>query len=298
MDPEIGRFISRDTIGLWGDPNNLGNGQAYVGNNPWTGLDPYGEDGRDYLDMSAHEAFNHAFAYFTGGIFESLFGGRTDSDEEEGTIVFTPPDDGLGGAYGAAANRATLGVVPFESNPTPISATAGDMAAGFFVIVNPAMNLVHGENVTHGQIDRREEAVRLLLDFGITGLSIAGTPLRGTGDAERVVVRLRFKPGWTVEQRAEALEKVRTLNEARAVITPPQRGTTSARSRYVSAGSEVNASQDVDHIVDLQLGGHDTLVNLTARDRSVNRSLGSQIYHATKDLPDGAIVDEFVIGDF
>jgi RHS repeat-associated protein len=41
-DPRAGRFTSRDTIGIWGDPANLGNGQAYVGNNPWTFVDPHG----------------------------------------------------------------------------------------------------------------------------------------------------------------------------------------------------------------------------------------------------------------
>ena len=45
LDPTAGRFASRDTIGLWGDTANLGNGQTYVGNNPWTRLDPYGEYG-------------------------------------------------------------------------------------------------------------------------------------------------------------------------------------------------------------------------------------------------------------
>ena len=45
LDPVAGRFASRDTIGLWGDTANLGNGQTYVGNNPWTRLDPYGLQG-------------------------------------------------------------------------------------------------------------------------------------------------------------------------------------------------------------------------------------------------------------
>ena len=43
LDPVVGRFTIRDTIGIWGDPINLGNGYAYVGNNPWTALDPTGE---------------------------------------------------------------------------------------------------------------------------------------------------------------------------------------------------------------------------------------------------------------
>jgi RHS repeat-associated protein len=42
LEPRTGRFTTRDTIGIWGDPANLGNGYAYVGNNPWTLVDPYG----------------------------------------------------------------------------------------------------------------------------------------------------------------------------------------------------------------------------------------------------------------
>ncbi len=41
-DPELGRFMSRDPIGNWGDSGNLGNGYAYVGNSPWQYTDPYG----------------------------------------------------------------------------------------------------------------------------------------------------------------------------------------------------------------------------------------------------------------
>ena len=42
-NPALGRFLRIDTIGLYGDPNNLGNPYAYVGNNPWSGTDPWGE---------------------------------------------------------------------------------------------------------------------------------------------------------------------------------------------------------------------------------------------------------------
>ncbi len=42
LDPAAGRFTTRDTIGIWGDAGNLGNGYTYVGNNPLTALDPYG----------------------------------------------------------------------------------------------------------------------------------------------------------------------------------------------------------------------------------------------------------------
>jgi RHS repeat-associated protein len=41
-DPVTGRFMTRDTIGIWGDADELGNGSSYVSNNPWTTLDPFG----------------------------------------------------------------------------------------------------------------------------------------------------------------------------------------------------------------------------------------------------------------
>lgn len=42
LDHMAGRFISRDTIGVWRDRANLGNGYAYVGNRPDTSTDPSG----------------------------------------------------------------------------------------------------------------------------------------------------------------------------------------------------------------------------------------------------------------
>ena len=42
MDPATGRFTARDTIGIWGDEGNLGNGYTYAGNNPWSKTDPMG----------------------------------------------------------------------------------------------------------------------------------------------------------------------------------------------------------------------------------------------------------------
>ncbi len=44
LDPTAGRFTTRDTIGIWGDSTNLGNGYAYVANNPLSLLDPMGDE--------------------------------------------------------------------------------------------------------------------------------------------------------------------------------------------------------------------------------------------------------------
>lgn len=42
-DPIVGRFVSRDPLGLWGDPSQNGNGQGYCGHNPVNRVDPLGE---------------------------------------------------------------------------------------------------------------------------------------------------------------------------------------------------------------------------------------------------------------
>ncbi|MCX6880062.1 MAG: autotransporter-associated beta strand repeat-containing protein [Verrucomicrobia bacterium] len=42
QDPVAGRFITRDSIGIWGDEAAMGNAYTYAGNNPWSALDPQG----------------------------------------------------------------------------------------------------------------------------------------------------------------------------------------------------------------------------------------------------------------
>jgi RHS repeat-associated protein len=42
MEPGVGRFTTRDPIGIWGDASNAGNGYTYAASNPWTWCDPSG----------------------------------------------------------------------------------------------------------------------------------------------------------------------------------------------------------------------------------------------------------------
>ncbi|MBI4470495.1 MAG: RHS repeat protein [Acidobacteria bacterium] len=44
-DPQTGRFLQRDPMGIWHDQGNLGNGYAYVFNKPVNFVDPYGLTG-------------------------------------------------------------------------------------------------------------------------------------------------------------------------------------------------------------------------------------------------------------
>ena len=54
LEPETGRFTTRDILGIWGDPANLGNGYTYAANNPWSMLDPFGMCGDE---RNAYEEF-------------------------------------------------------------------------------------------------------------------------------------------------------------------------------------------------------------------------------------------------
>ena len=123
---------------------------------------------------------------------------------------------------------------------------------------------------------------------GLRGLS--GTTARAATEAageSGVPLALKYKEGWTATQRAEADAKVAALNDAELFVTPVQRAGTSAASRYRSAGGVVPRGADVDHTIDLQLGGADDILNMNPLDASVNRSLGAQIAHQIRGLPEG-----------
>jgi len=63
LDPQSGRFTTRDTIGIWGDPWELGNGYTYVGNGPlswldWLGLSVECDSLRDQVDRLERQMQN------------------------------------------------------------------------------------------------------------------------------------------------------------------------------------------------------------------------------------------------
>ena len=117
------------------------------------------------------------------------------------------------------------------------------------------------------------------------------------GGGKTVDVELKYKDGWTTAQKAEADAKVKALTETNTLKTQPVRSGTSASSRYKSAYSATSVPRgyDVDHTIDLQLGGADDILNMNPLDLSVNRSLGVQIKNAIKDYDIGTIFDKFII---
>jgi len=113
-----------------------------------------------------------------------------------------------------------------------------------------------------------------------------------------VNIQLKFKEGWTQEQKDQARMKLRQLSEMKTIKTSTKRPSQSMRQKYMEAHKldSLPDDVDVDHILDLQLGGDATSVeNLQLLDRSVNRSLGAQIRNAIKDYPPGTIFGVFTI---
>jgi len=124
-----------------------------------------------------------------------------------------------------------------------------------------------------------------------------GSQTEKSNSDEMVDVELKYKEGWNTNQKAQADAKVKALTEANTVKTSPKRGGTSASSKYKKAhGKEsVQKGYDVDHTIDLQLGGVDDILNMNPLDASVNRSLGAQIMNYIKDYPIGTIFGKFTI---
>lgn len=109
-------------------------------------------------------------------------------------------------------------------------------------------------------------------------------------------LQLKYKPGWTPNQIASADTKVAALNDANTVVTDVQRSGTSASRIYQATGGTIPPGSDIDHIIDLQLGGAYEASNMAPLDLSVNRSLGAQIAQQIADLPIGTVIRYVTIG--
>lgn len=114
--------------------------------------------------------------------------------------------------------------------------------------------------------------------------------------SEVVNIEVKMMEGWTPEQQGAAMDKINKINNANPTVTTDITRGSNTRGRFQKAGGNVTASQDVDHILDLQLGGADEFWNMQGLDKSVNRSLGSQIQNQIKNLPAGTKVNITVKG--
>jgi RHS repeat-associated protein len=268
-NPEVKRFINRDVV-----QGSISNGlslnrYAYVNGNPVSYVDPFGlsadSDSGSWLD-GLHTALDVlGLVPGLGELFDGL-----------NATIYLAAGDYVNAALSAGS------MVPF----------AGWFSTG-------AKWAKKGLKGFGGTL--KETATRLIkeeagyINFGATSrFSKAAKEVKGKG----VDIELKYKEGWTAAQRAEADAKVKALTEANTVKTHSQRkGTASTRYKKANGQDSVPQGKDVDHIVDLQLGGADDILNMNPLDYSVNRSLGKQIQNIIKGYPVGTVFDKFTIRD-
>ena len=144
------------------------------------------------------------------------------------------------------------------------------------------------------------------LGVGLDGIAMALGGIRGAGIpgnnsqsslSIEASLRLRYMPEWTAEQLASANLKVGVLNLADTTVSQAVRGGKSARSMFAKENGPIAPSYDIDHLIDLQLGGSHILHNFWPLDSSVNRSLGAQIQKQIQGLPPGTKITGVTIGN-
>lgn len=145
-----------------------------------------------------------------------------------------------------------------------------------------------------------DEAVSALKAPAIIKSNKAGTlraEMRPDGSVDLI---LKKKDGWGNSQIKQAKQKAKDITKADIRIPEEveKRGNKPASQTYKDAygNNAVPTGYDVDHIVDLQLGGKDTLENMRPLDRSVNRSMGAQIQYLIKDLKPGTVIGQVRFG--
>lgn len=137
----------------------------------------------------------------------------------------------------------------------------------------------------------------LMMSYGgIRGAAIPGNNSQTSLSVE-ANLRLRYMPNWTAEQRTAADLKVGILDFSNTTVSQAVRGGTSARSIFAKENGPLAPRYDIDHLIDLQLGGSHTLRNFWPLDSSVNRSLGSQIQNQIQGVPPGTKVNRVIIGN-
>ncbi|MFD1046639.1 hypothetical protein ACFQ1S_14305, partial [Kibdelosporangium lantanae] len=138
---------------------------------------------------------------------------------------------------------------------------------------------------------------------GIGHNSQTGTDTRTTtNNDDGVDITLNYRADWSVFERVDAEAKVQFLNfRARLgtlyVEAPGARSNDQRRVWIREYGLTPPEGFDVDHMLDHQFGGPNTIDNMSLLLRSPNRSIGKQLELRTRHLPVGTRIRSVRIVD-
>ena len=116
---------------------------------------------------------------------------------------------------------------------------------------------------------------------------------------EVIDIGLKRGRGWDEQQNAAADEKLRYLTEGITIKTIVENRKHNVREFFRRAAGlvSIDSNMDVDHKIDLQLGGTNELSNLWLLDKHINRSLGKQVELQIRKYPVGTKFGKFYFKD-
>ncbi|MCC6698918.1 MAG: hypothetical protein IT365_25065, partial [Candidatus Hydrogenedentes bacterium] len=174
-NPYLGRFLRIDTIGLWGDASNLGNPYAYVGNNPWSRLDPYGQwewDG-DYVEAALHSFFVES----GGSQLSAMWSGVKAIAGSDRAATY---DQFISDAAAPYEQRIMTHHIPGENIEEAISSATGfGMFVSDFIGTTEVMESYDALDYNTGESIAGVERTQRGL-FGASKLVASGAAIRGT----------------------------------------------------------------------------------------------------------------------
>lgn len=123
--PEMGRFVQRDSIGVWGDPGQFGNPFSFVGSSPFNRLDPYGEDMLNDIWLGTLEVAGSVTS-FTVGVYDAFSGGLYSKTVEAAgageswgeSLAMFPVSNRVGHAVGTSAALVSGGAAIYRGGAT------------------------------------------------------------------------------------------------------------------------------------------------------------------------------------
>lgn len=175
-----------------------------------------------------------------------------------------------------------------------------DAAASFLSAVPGVGDAFGGANAARKAVKSGLSAFEAATSPKIVGNVIksntAGT-IRAVERPDKTVdLVLKRKDIWDEIQMSQATRKARDLSRADTVKTTVGKRNGSAADAFKKeyGKDSVPAGYDVDHVIDLQLGGADHVSNMRPLDASVNRSMGAQMHYLIKDLPEGTKIGNVI----
>lgn len=196
--PWLGKWTSSDPIGIKSDLNLY----TYVRDNPIRLVDPDGRQDNEQQMMMG--MMWDQLGQEISGIIEGFFGGKAYVNPSTNQVLYSGPQEGVGGVVGGVVRAGTLRAVPIEKNPSPTSLVGLEAGAGLVPLLDPGARLVTGTTVTGLEASRSWAAIQFASDalpFALEAhaASIEARMMSVATEESGTSVSLAFRPGFRAD---------------------------------------------------------------------------------------------------